>query len=195
MHGLINKAVQRFVVDTYDQQVWLAVTRRAGLASSEFEAMLPYEDRVTYDLIAAISEELDLAPKVVLEDIGTYLVTHPNLEPLRRLLRFCGVSFVAFLHSLDDVQARARLAVADLELPSIELHEHAYGRFCLRCRYPHSGFGYVLMGILRTMADDYGALVVLEHAHVSPFEETIRIQLVQEAHSPGREFELGIKSA
>lgn len=69
--------------------------------------MLTYEDSVTLDVLAALGVVLDRPQQDILEDIGTYLVSHPKVEPLRRLLRFGGPTFTEFLHSLDDLPARA----------------------------------------------------------------------------------------
>ncbi|GAA6179333.1 MULTISPECIES: heme NO-binding domain-containing protein [unclassified Shimia] len=194
MHGLINRAIQCFVRDSYGQPRWIDVTRFAGVETTDFEAMLHYDDSVTEALIAACVEVIGAPRETVLEDIGTYLVTHPNVEALRRLLRFGGLDFVEFLHSLDDLPERARLAVDDLILPSLELREHSAQNFSLTCRHDQEGFGHVMIGILRTMADDYGALVFLEHRGAESEAEVIDITLVENAFASGREFELGARA-
>lgn len=194
MHGLINRAIQCFVSDSYGQSRWIDVTRVAEVETTDFEAMLHYDDKTTEQLIDAAAKVIGAPRETVLEDIGTYLVTHPNVEALRRLLRFGGVDFVDFLHSLDDLPERARLAVDDLMLPSLELREHSSDCFSLTCRHPQLGFGHVLIGILRTMADDYGALVFLEHKGANGDAEVIDITLVVSAFASGREFELGARA-
>jgi hypothetical protein len=194
MHGLVNRAIEGFVRDSYGAGCWQAVTARAGLEVSSFEAMLSYDDRLTDDVLGAVSAELGKPREEVLEDIGTYLVSHPNLEALRRLLRFGGVGFVDFLHSLDDLPDRARLAVEDLHLPRMELVDHDSSTFTLTCRSGHRGFGHVMMGVLRALADDYGALVLLDHAEVADGAEVITIILVETAYSEGRAFELGARA-
>ena len=192
MHGLINRSIERFVRDTYGRDVWGAVMRRAGLEYIEFEAMLIYEDHVTHDVLGALSGVLDRTEQDILEDIGTYLVSHPNFEALRRLLRFGGPTFTEFLHSLDDLPARARLAVSDLILPEIELREHGGGRFSALCRGGEPGFGHVIVGLLRALADDYGALAVLEHKGRRDSLEIVEIRLLAVEHASGRSFDLGV---
>ncbi|CUH53222.1 heme NO-binding domain-containing protein [Shimia marina] len=194
MHGLINRAIQCFVRDSYGQSRWIEVTRLASVETTDFEAMLHYEDSVTDDLIMASAKVIGAPRETILEDIGTYLVTHPNVEALRRLLRFGGLDFVEFLQSLDDLPERARLAVDDLILPSLELREHSSECFSLTCRHDQLGFGHVMIGILRTMADDYGALVFLEHQGAQQDAEVIDITLVESAFASGREFELGARA-
>ncbi|MCA0870101.1 heme NO-binding domain-containing protein [Seohaeicola saemankumensis] len=202
MHGLINRAIQSFVCTTYGQARWQQVTAAAGLGFSEFEAMLIYEDSQTTRVLDALSGELGRPPGEILEDIGTFLVSNPQMEALRRLLRFGGVTYVEFLHSLDDLPDRARLAVSDLDLPVLELREHAAGQFSLSCQPGLPGFGFVMMGILRAMADDYGALVMLEHNGVACTIpgcatqgcEVISITLIETAFAEGRSFDLGARA-
>ncbi len=121
-------------------------------------------------------------------------MSHPNVEALRRLLRFGGVNFVEFLHSLDDLPERARLAVNDLTIPGLELEEHSPEKFSLRCSYDYPGFGHVIIGVLRTMADDYGALVFLEHSGMKDGVEIIDVTLIETAFASGREFDLGARA-
>jgi len=190
MHGLMNRAVQCFVRDAYGPEVWCEVTQALDLGIDNFEAMLTYEDRVTHDVLEFISK-LRAAPReALLEDIGTYLVSHPNVEALRRLLRFGGVNFVDFLHSLNELRDRARLAVPDLDLPFLDLRGHTDDMFSLEVRSDHAGFGHVLVGVLRAMADDYGTLALLEFQGRRQRVETIHIQVLEARFAEGRSFEL-----
>ena len=199
MHALVNRAIQCFVTDTHGATVWQSVLRAAELDSAGFEILLPHDPSVTRNLINAAMVVLQRTKADLLEDTGTYLVSHPHVEALRRLLRFGGEGYVDFLHSLDDLRDRARLAVADLDLPELELHDHAADRFSLQCMTgaPYrsddtlEGFGYVMMGVLRAMADDYGALVLLELAGGGVGCEVIEISLIEQGYSAGRRFELG----
>ncbi|WP_127115087.1 heme NO-binding domain-containing protein [Shimia sediminis] len=194
MHGLINRAIQCFIRDSYGRDRWIEVTQIAEMGFTDFEAMLHYDDALTWTVLDAAARSLAVPRETVLEDIGTYLVSHPNVEALRRLLRFGGVSFVEFLHSLDELPDRARLAVDDLDLPRMELREYGLNAFSLTCESGHEGFGHVMMGILRTLADDYGALVFLEHQGITNGREVIEITLIETAFAEGRSFDLGARA-
>ena len=91
MHGLINRSIECFLRDTYGAETWGAVTREAGLGFDSFEPMLTYECALTEAVITTAAHLLKRSRETLLEDFGTYLVSHPNLEALRRLLRFGGV--------------------------------------------------------------------------------------------------------
>ncbi|MEH6521657.1 heme NO-binding domain-containing protein [Sulfitobacter sp.] len=191
MHGLINRSFQNFTCDRYGRDAWLKVAAQVELSPPDFEAMLSYDDAIAPAVLDAMARVLRRPRDEVMEDIGSYLVSHPNTEAVRRLLRFGGMNFEDFLHSLDDLPDRARMAVSDLHLPAIELHGHADGRYSLICDSPIAGFGYLMMGILRVMADDYGSLALLELESCETGRETVRIQLIDTEFADGRAFELG----
>ncbi len=201
MHGLINRALQTFISDTFGLAAWAEIQQRAGitplLGPEGFEAMQLYDDSLTDAVLAAASAHLRRPRDSLLEDMGTYLIYNERMEPLRRLLRFGGVSFTDFLYSLDDLQGRSQLAVPELWLPELTIDEAGAGRFILECRDSRLGFGHVLVGILRALADDYGALVVLEYQDPpadGDDSETIVIEVHDPAFHAGRRFDLAAEA-
>lgn len=193
MHGLIYRTLQVFVQDSYGPQPWLDIAALAGLDPPEFEAMLSYDPDLADVLMDGATQVLNIPRDMLLEDVGTYLVSHPNCEGLRRLLRFGGVDFIDFLHSLEDLPDRARLAVPDLFLPDLELQDQGQGSFLLRLTGGFEGFGHVMVGLLRAIADDYGALALLDFTGRSGSTETVQIALVETDYAEGRAFDLGAR--
>lgn len=192
MHGLVNRSIQCFLRDTYGVAAWVSVTRASGIGVDSFEPMLSYDPATTGQLVDAAASVLDRPRETVLEDLGTYLVSHSNMERLRRLLRFGGVTFTDFLHSLEDLPERGRLALPDADLPELRLTDLGGGHFRLVCGALLPGAGHVVTGLLRAMADDYGALAVLEHAGVDASgAESVDIRLLDSSFAQGRRFELG----
>ncbi|MEX0282144.1 MAG: heme NO-binding domain-containing protein [Arenibacterium sp.] len=194
MHGLVIKSLEAFFRATYGEQRWLKVMENSAFEFSEFEALQTYDESGCLDVLELVSKDLGQSQGEVLEDVGTFLVSHSQCERLRRLLRFGGETYVEFLHSMDDLRDRARLAVEDLNLPPIELREHTSGLYSLTCMPGIPGFGSVLLGVLRAMADDYGALVMLDHRGRRDGCEVISIALIETAFAEGRSFDLGART-
>jgi hypothetical protein len=193
MLGFIYRAFEGFMRDTYGADVWGQVAQTAGLGFARFEPMLRYDPATTHDIIHATATVLRRPRDSILEDFGTYLVSHPNLERLRRLLRFGGVDFIEFLHSLEDLPARGRLALPELDLPRLDLIDQGEGVFRLKCSMPVPGIGHIMVGLLRAMADDYGALVLIDFDAAQPSGgETVAIHLLDHRYSSGKRFDLAI---
>lgn len=193
MHGLVNRSIQSFVEETYGAEAWQAVADRAGVGHDGFEAMLLYDDLVTAKLLNAIAHQLDKPREMVLEDIGTFVVSNSKFERLRRLLRFGGETFVDFLNSLDELHGRVHLALPDLEGPRLELTELEGDAYRLQCHWHFPGACHVVMGVLRAMADDYGALVLLDYVGGDGRGAgELSIDLLDSRFAEGRAFQLAV---
>lgn len=190
MHGLVNRSIQCFLRDTYGAEAWADIVVASKTGIDNFEALLIYDDADTAAMLDAASAYLNSPKDMILEDVGTYLVSSQNVQSLRRLLRFGGETFVDFLHSLDELYDRVRLAVAELSFPMLELRDHSTMIYTLLVSHSYPGFGHVLVGVLRAMADDYGALVLLEHKGRQDTVETISIELLEMSFAEGNEFAL-----
>jgi hypothetical protein len=186
MHGMVNRALQGFIVANCGPAVWEEVRSIAGLPEDGFEAMHTYDHAVTLACFAAAVDVLDKHPNALLEDIGTYLVTDPALEPLRRLLRFGGDTFAEFLGSLEELPDRARLAMPELEVPEITLRPRGVAVSGSICAVARAGVAPLLQGALRAMADDYGALAFMELAGIEDGVETLRVEVFDAELQRGR---------
>lgn len=192
MHGMVNRALQGFLTATYGEEVWSEVCSQAGLPFDEFEAMLSYPDAMTTACFSAAAHVLHKDQDALLEDFGIWLVTDRRLEPLRRLLRFSGGRYEDFLYALEDLHARGRLVLPDLDLPQIAVAQGAAGRYRIDARWGLSGAGAILTGCLRAMADDYGTLAFVSLGRIADNgTERLEVQLFDPAYSKGRRFELG----
>ncbi|WP_240476934.1 heme NO-binding domain-containing protein [Roseivivax marinus] len=88
MHALLNRMLHVFVEDTYGTEVWCDVLEGAGLSAVELDSLGPQTIRTARALSRAVETVLARPVDTVLEDVGTYLVSHPNAQSVRRLLRF-----------------------------------------------------------------------------------------------------------
>ena len=190
MHGLINRSFECFLRITYGARLWDEIVRDLDAGIDRFEAVFHYDDALSYRMLGSASARLGKAEEALLEDFGTFLVAAPAAQRVRRLLRFGGVDYEDFLASLEDLRGRARLAVPDLDLPEIELQELGGGEYRLACRSPHPGFCHVYLGMLRALADDYGALVLIDYEGTRDGAEHLTIRLAEADFAEGRGFDL-----
>lgn len=189
MHGLLNRSIQNFLSETYGREVWQEISAIAECPSG-FEALLSYDDEITLRLLNVAQNTLNKPIETLLEDLGTYLVASPSVGAVRRLLRFGGDNFTDFLYSLDDLQGRAHLAVPDMGFPKLDIRSHTFNAYTLSCTDGHPYAALILLGVLRAMADEYGALVMLDHLGQRAEAEVISIEVHESSFADARSFDL-----
>ncbi len=54
------------------------------------------------------------------------------------------------------------------------------------------GAGFIVAGLLRAMADDYGALVLLDHLGREGAYEVISLHLLDQSYTEGKRFDLAL---
>jgi hypothetical protein len=189
MLGLVNRAIEGFLTDTYGYETAQAILAKAGAPREGFEPMRHYDERTTVRVLKVAASHLERPVHSILEDIGTYLVWHPNVPAVRRLLRFCGASFEEFVETLDDLPARAAVALPDLHLPRVRTESSGPGAYALRFEGSFGAAGF-LCGVLRAMADDFGALVTIDVDRSDRRAEVLSITVHDANFSEGRDFQL-----
>jgi Haem-NO-binding len=188
MDALLLRSLQSYVLDTFGIPSWQEICRLADSPVETFEPMLHYDSGMADRIAQVAAERLGRPVDAIWEDVGTHLVTNPDQEGVRRLLRFGGISFVDFLHSLEELPGRARLAMPGLDLPEFSLTVTGPDQFELRIQSHLRGTQRVLSGILTAMADDYGALCVIEPAT----EDCTTISVLDRTHATARHFDLAM---
>ena len=96
--------------------------------------------------------------------------------------------------SLDTLRDRARLAVDDLDLPRLDVASMNEGTIILKVQPIWSGFSDVLVGLIRAMADDYGALVFIQRDFVPQGWDRIEVILIQHDFGSGNRFDLSVSA-
>lgn len=195
MHGIICKAAETFLRAQYGPDRWAEIAALAECDVESFETVRSYDDRMMQQVFDAAATSLGVDVSALLEDLGTWICTHPPLEPVRRLFRFSGNDFEEMLFSLDEMHERAAMALPDLDVPIYSLIEMGAGQYRVASTWTAPGAGSVLIGILRAMADDYGVLAFLEFetgAEVNgQWAEIVSVATLDEAFATPREFALG----
>lgn len=139
MRELVSRAIERFL------QAESAYAVESDLMPPE--AMLRDAAR---DLQKPIDE--------LVEDLGAWLVRQNEIW---RLLRFCGSDFLDFLLRLDELPERMRLVTDDIAVPEIALSRGGDGLVWVTLGNGSPRWAALFSGLLRGMADDYGALCVI----------------------------------
>lgn len=182
MHGLINRSIEAFLRDSYGENIWAEICHSAGIDVAGFLPTHVYPDSLSLGLIDAASERLGKTPADLLEDIGAWLAL---FEPVRRLLRFSGLDFAGFLLALEELPERIEMIVPGIGLAEISVRPCASGEFVISQPDGRALWLALMTGLVRAMADDYGALVLIESEGCD-----LRVELLAAAFAEGRDFRL-----
>lgn len=187
MQRLVIRAIEEFLRDTYGDEVWAQMCRFAsrGARGGCHAPLGPAENylRRAERMIPVAARLLGKPADELFEDLGAWLARR---EPIRRLLRFSGRDFNDFVLSLAELPGRAHFVIPDLDVPPIEVIAESASTVRLSLPPPETGWTAVIGGLLRAMADDYGALgLIAVEGH------KIMIHISDEAFAEAREFQIG----
>ncbi len=120
MYGMVNQAVKALVEENFGAEAWRTIHTKAG-APESFTAMQPYDDAVTYNLVAAASEALKMPPADVLRAFGEYWVLKVATVQYTTLMASCGRDLLEFLRNLDHMHERIRVTFPTYQPPSFRV--------------------------------------------------------------------------
>ena len=158
MHGLINRSFELFLRDCYGDRTWERVARHSKVDPRGFFLLQSSSDSITATLVDEASKVLKKPSGELVEDLGGWLTRR---EPIRRLLRFSGRDFSEFVDMLGDFPNRVVMIIPSLKAPRIVVTMRSAQHYEVVVDSDTDIWPVLLAGILRGMADDYGALAVI----------------------------------
>lgn len=188
MQRLVIRAIEEFLRDTYGEGLWGRVKSACDLEPVPSTNNAPGSSahgrsQRAERLIPVAASLLGKPPEELSEDLGAWLARR---EPIRRLLRFSGRDFGDFVMSLEELPGRAHFVIPDLDIPRIDVVPESRNSMQLVLPETKVAWTAVLGGLLRAMADDYGALGL-----IAVEGNTISIDISAEDFAEARDFQLG----
>lgn len=148
MYGLVNKALQGMVEAKAGRDAWRRICERAELRDLLFVWNEPYDDAITYRLVAAAADELGEPGEKVLEDFGIYWVLHTAQETYGALMMAGGRSLPDFLRYLPQFHDRIILLLPELRMPEFEILEEFENGLVLGYRSSREGLQPFVRGLI-----------------------------------------------
>ncbi|MEI8105634.1 MAG: heme NO-binding domain-containing protein [Actinomycetes bacterium] len=153
MYGLINDAIRRLVLEDHGEEVWSRIVERSDAPHGTFAAFHPYDDALTYALVANASAEVAIPADEILGSIGRYWITRIAVENYRDFLEGHGLAYRDILVGLDDMHARIQAILPQLRPPSIKVELVGDDRAVLHYRSEREGLAPFLVGLLEGLAE------------------------------------------
>ena len=177
MYGLVNRAIEGLVRAEFGDDAWNAIRDRAGVNEGSFVAMCPYDDSLTYALVGAASEVLELDAAAILTSFGEYWTTYTIEEGYGEMLSMMGDTLDEFLDNLDSMHARIGARMPDLVPPSFEREECGDGTSILHYRSEREGLAPMVVGLLQGMAKRFEIELEIEQLENDADDGHARFQL------------------
>lgn len=163
MYGLVNAAVQDLVCSKFGAGKWQEIKAKACVPDEMFNRMAPYPDELTYKLIGAAAEVLNLAPDDVQRAFGEYWVLFTGREGFGHLFEIAGSSLRAFLLNLDNLHGRVGENFAQLRPPSFTYDEIDARTLRMHYRSERAGLCPMVVGMLNGLSLRFATRLTIEH--------------------------------
>lgn len=136
MYGIVNKAIEDLIVSNFGEDKWLEIKERSGVDIDFFISNEPYDDEITFKLVIAAGEVMNLSVGQVLEAFGEWWVMKTSKEKYGGLMQAGGTSLKEFLHNLPVFHNRVMLIYPKLTPPEFRvsdstdnsIHVHYYSK-------------------------------------------------------------------
>ena len=162
MYGMVNEGMRQFIERDHGAATWSAICASASVDTNRFERMTCYDDAITYQLVGAICDHMNLEPDVALEGFGAFWVDYVVATSFGNLLKLAGRSFIEKLEGLDDLHNRISVSMPDLKPPSFELETLSADTHRLHYYSERDGLAPMVIGLMHGLAKETDEKIEIE---------------------------------
>lgn len=166
MYGLVNAAVKEFVTSNFGHETWDKIRIKAGVSVTQFDRMEQYPDELTYKLVGAATEVLDIPAAQALHGFGEFWVLYTGREGYGEVFQLAGSSLKEFINNLDTMHARIGQSFPRLKPPSfqVEVIDEDQVRMHYRPGAPsRPGLCPMVAGLLSGLSKHFKTELQVEH--------------------------------
>ena len=148
MYGMVNKAIEDMVVSRHGEACWQTIKRKAGVDTEVFIGNEGYPDSLTYALVGAASQVLDLPGETILRAFGEHWVLETAQKGYGPMMRAAGSTLGEFLAYLPHFHDRVALIYPRLDPPHFEVTDHGPNSLVLHYRSHRPGLAPFVEGLI-----------------------------------------------
>lgn len=183
MYGMVNEAVRGLVLEAFGEEAWHTIHTKAGVTES-FVPMQSYDDAVTYGLVGAAQETLDMPAEQILFAFGEYWVLKVATVHYADLMKSSSANFLTFVQNLDHMHQRIRVTFPDYSPPSFRVKVMDDDHFQLDYYSDREGLLPFVEGLFSGLAQHFD--VTIDIAHTPDDDHQIPCKRMVIQHRPGR---------
>lgn len=154
MYGFVNYALELLVTKTFNEETWETIKKKADVAmEGSFLVRQIYEDEITYHLITAAVEVLQIPADAILELFGKTFFEFCQDSGYDKILQVLGATPRDFLQNLDGLHDHLATLYPGMRSPSFRCTERPEdGALVLHYYSDRPGLEHIVIGIVKTVA-------------------------------------------
>lgn len=164
MYGLVNRALQEFICKHHGDASWQAIKAVAGVDIEFFVRMESYPDDITYRLVGAACQSLNIEAAVLLRNFGRHWVLFTGQEGYGSLLDGAGSSLQEILANLDDLHVRVGLMYPALKPPSFSCSDVRDDGLTLHYFSGRPGLAPMVIGLIEGLGERFGKTLTIRQS-------------------------------
>jgi hypothetical protein len=165
MYGLVNKSIEELITANSGKEKWDLIKLKSGVDIAYFISTESYDDTVTYNLIQAASEELNISVDEILFDFGEWWILKTGVEKYGGLLKAGGNNLKEFLINLPLFHDRIMLIYPKLMSPEFEIVEIGENSLVLHYISKREGLVYFMKGLISGLGKMFETPVEIVHLY------------------------------
>ena len=172
MYGIVNRAIEELIVEKFGAEKWEEVKDKAGFKSEGFMTLKPYDDALTFQLVAAASEILNIPADTLLEAFGEYWILYTAERGYGEMLNLAGDTLPSFLKNLNMLHGRVSNLMPELAPPQFECINEQENSIDLIYRSHRDGMVPMLLGLIKGLGKRFGKEVVIQQVENNISDKT-----------------------
>lgn len=153
---MVNRAVEQMVCDAYGDATWQDIKSRAGVTTISFLSSDPYPDEITYDLVGAASEVLEIPADQILRSFGEYWVLNTASDAYPDLMSAAGDDLPTFLGNLNNLHVRVGMIFPELQPPRFTVTDVGEDHLVLHHHTRREGLAPFVEGLVIGLGQRFG---------------------------------------
>lgn len=149
MYGLVNKAIEGLIKKQFGDATWEQVKMKAQFNDIGFLSMKSYPDSVTYNLVNAASDVLNMNSKDLLEAFGEHWVLYTSEEGYGEMMNSAGNSLPEFLGNLNMMHFRLGQIMPEMIMPKFEVSDVTSNSLLLHYQSNRDGLADMVTGLIK----------------------------------------------
>lgn len=159
MYGMVNKAIQDMVLRHHGEDAWRKIKQQAGVTAEIFLGTEAYPDEVTYQLVAAASDVLQLPAERILHAFGEHWVLETASKGYSHLMNAAGGTLADFLVHLPRFHDRVALIYPNLVPPQFAISDRTAHSLRLHYTSHRAGLAPFVEGLISGLGQRFNTSV------------------------------------